>query len=73
MKEQNRARARELREQAPLGGGTERIEIQHAKGKLTARERIDLLLDGGSFIELDPFVTHHCHDFDMAEKKFTGG
>ena len=46
------------REQAKLGGGEKRIEAQHAKGKLTARERIDVLLDEGSFEEFDMFVTH---------------
>ena len=58
------------REQAKLGGGEKRIEAQHAKGKLTARERIDVLLDEGSFEEFDMFVTHRCSDFGMAEKTF---
>lgn len=44
---------RELREKSMLGGGKERIDAQHAKGKLTARERLDLLLDSGSFVEID--------------------
>eukprot|EP00842_Homolaphlyctis_polyrhiza_P003498 jgi/Hompol1/4149/HPOL_003496-RA len=57
---------------AQLGGGEKRIEAQHAKGKLTARERIDLLLDAGSFNEYDAFVEHQCHDFGMAETKITG-
>lgn len=59
----------ELRERKKMivqGGGQERIDDQHAKGKLTARERIDLLLDEGSFVELDAFVSHRCHNFDMA-------
>ncbi|WP_019962401.1 acyl-CoA carboxylase subunit beta [Woodsholea maritima] len=60
------------REAARLGGGEARIEAQHAKGKLTARERIDLLLDEGSFEELDMFVEHQCSDFGMADKKMTG-
>ncbi|NIP67207.1 methylmalonyl-CoA carboxyltransferase [Candidatus Bathyarchaeota archaeon] len=63
---------RELKEESRLGGGKERIEAQHEKGKLTARERIDLLLDPGSFVELDPFVTHRCSDFGMEEKKILG-
>lgn len=63
-------RLRELNEQAMLGGGKKRIEEQHAKGKLTARERIDLLLDAGSFNELDRFVVHQCTEFGMSEKKF---
>jgi acetyl-CoA carboxylase carboxyltransferase component len=63
---------REFRERAKLGGGKERIEDQHKRGKLTARERIDLLLDPNSFVELDPYVTHICTDFGMAEKKIPG-
>jgi propionyl-CoA carboxylase beta chain len=63
-------RFRELSEQAKLGGGKKRIEDQHAKGKLTARERIELLLDPGSFNELDQFVVHQCTEFGMGEKKF---
>ena len=63
---------RELREQAKLGGGKERIEEQHKRGKLTARERIEQLLDPNSFVELDPFVVHICTDFGMAEKKILG-
>ena len=55
----------ELRDQSKLGGGEARIEAQHAKGKLTARERIDLLVDPGSFTEIDRFVTHRCRDFGM--------
>jgi propionyl-CoA carboxylase beta chain len=63
---------RALREQARLGGGEQRIEAQHKRGKLTARERLDLLLDPGSFRELDAFVIHRAHDFgmDAEEKKF---
>jgi len=63
---------RGLRQKSRLGGGKERIEDQHKKGKLTARERLDMLLDSGSFVELDPFVVHHCVDFGMAERKTTG-
>ena len=52
------------------GGGQDKIKAQHEKGKLTARERIDLLLDEGSFTELDPLTTHHYHEYDMQKKKF---
>jgi acetyl-CoA carboxylase carboxyltransferase component len=65
-------RLRELNEQAKLGGGQKRIEDQHSKGKLTARERIDLLLDQGSFNELDQFVVHQCTEFGMGERKIPG-
>lgn len=54
------------------GGGDERIEQQHAKGKLTARERIDLLLDKGTFVELNPFIEHRCQDFGMDKIKAPG-
>jgi propionyl-CoA carboxylase beta chain len=62
----------EKREQARLGGGVKRIESQHAKGKLTARERIELLLDPGSFEEWDMFVEHRCTDFGMETQKIPG-
>ncbi len=65
-------RLRRMREETLLGGGAERIAAQHAKGKLTARERIDFLVDEGSFVELDRFVTHRCTDFGMADQKFLG-
>ena len=55
----------EMRERSLLGGGQGRIEAQHQKGKLTARERIDLLVDPGTFVEIDRFVTHRCRDFGM--------
>ncbi|VVC06092.1 Acetyl-coenzyme A carboxylase carboxyl transferase subunit beta, chloroplastic [uncultured archaeon] len=58
--------------QADQGGGEERILAQHEKGKLTARERIDVLLDEGSFTEVDALVTHHYYEFDMQNKKFFG-
>ncbi|HET8846797.1 MAG TPA: carboxyl transferase domain-containing protein, partial [Ktedonobacteraceae bacterium] len=61
-----------LKEQAKLGGGAKRIENQHKKGKLTARERLDLLLDSGSFNELDMFVTHRTSDFGLDEQKILG-
>ncbi|PFG63845.1 propionyl-CoA carboxylase carboxyltransferase subunit [Thioclava sp. ES.031] len=57
------------RDEARLGGGEKRIEAQHKKGKLTARERIELLLDEGSFEEFDMFKTHRCTDFGMEESK----
>ncbi|OLP45379.1 acyl-CoA carboxylase subunit beta [Rhizobium oryziradicis] len=60
------------RAEARLGGGTKRIEAQHAKGKLTARERIDVLLDEGSFEEYDMYVTHRCTDFGMEGQKVAG-
>jgi len=63
---------KELSEQAKLGGGQKRIEEQHAKGKLTARERIETLLDPGSFNELDQFVVHQCTEFGMANRKIPG-
>jgi len=62
----------EKRKAAVLGGGQHRIDIQHKRGKLTARERIDLLLDEGSFEEWDAFVEHRCTDFGMADKKIPG-
>lgn len=62
----------ELNLKAEAGGGEVRIEKQHASGKLTARERIDLLLEKGSFIELDKFVTHRCSDFGMEKQKVIG-
>jgi acetyl-CoA/propionyl-CoA carboxylase carboxyl transferase subunit len=63
---------RRRREQAELGGGEKRIERQHEKGKLTARERIEYLLDDGTFQELDPFVEHRAQAFGMDEKEFPG-
>ncbi|MBF0493034.1 MAG: methylmalonyl-CoA carboxyltransferase [Deltaproteobacteria bacterium] len=58
--------------EAELGGGKARIEAQHKAKKLTARERVDFLLDPGSFVELDKFVAHRCTDFNMQEKKILG-
>jgi propionyl-CoA carboxylase beta chain len=60
------------RAEARLGGGQRRIDIQHSKGKLTARERTELLLDEGSFEEFDMFVAHRCTDFGMDEVKMPG-
>ena len=65
-------RLEEMREQAHQGGGQRRIDAQHAKGKLTARERLELLLDPGSFYEIDEFVTHRATGFGMEEKRFLG-
>jgi propionyl-CoA carboxylase beta chain len=62
----------EKRAAARLGGGERRIKAQHAKGKLTARERIDVLLDPGSFEEFDMFVEHRNNDFGMADQKVPG-
>lgn len=62
----------DLRAEAKLGGGQKRTDKQHEKGKMTARERIDLLLDDGSFEEFDMFVTHRCTNFDMEQNKFLG-
>lgn len=58
--------------EAEAGGGKERVEKQHGLGKLTARERIELLLDKNSFVELDKLVVHRCEDFGMEQKKFLG-
>src|SRR5260370_31958668 len=57
---------------AELGGGDERVRRQHKAGKKTARERIDLLVDPGSFTELDKFVVHQTQDFGMAEQRIPG-
>jgi len=65
-------RLKKLREQAKLGGGEKRIEKQHEKGKLTARERLDLLLDPGSFEEIDAFVTHRSSAFGLEKQQFLG-
>ena len=65
-------RLEEKREMARLGGGKKRIDSQHAKGKLTARERIELLLDDGSFEEWDMFKEHRCTDFGMQEEHVPG-
>ncbi|CAF0787698.1 unnamed protein product [Didymodactylos carnosus] len=60
------------RELALVGGGTKRIEKQHQKGKLTARERLEVLLDPKSFVEYDMFVEHRCNDFGMDKEKYYG-
>ncbi len=63
-------RLNELKSESRTGGGAERIETQHKKGRLTARERLDLLLDKGSFREVDAFVVHRTHDFGLDKQKF---
>ncbi|HEX6913911.1 MAG TPA: carboxyl transferase domain-containing protein, partial [Chitinophagaceae bacterium] len=60
----------EKREEAKLGGGQKRIDAQHRKDKLTARERIEILLDEDSFEEFDMFVSHRCTDFGIDEEKY---
>src|SRR3989440_2887858 len=60
------------RAESALGGGADRIAAQHEKGKLTARERLDALLDPGTFVELDRFVTHRATDFGLADEKYLG-
>ena len=62
----------QMRGRAQMGGGKRRIDTQHSKGKLTARERIEVLLDEESFEEWDMFVEHDCQDFDMASQKIPG-
>ena len=62
----------DLRAEAKIGGGQARIDKQHEQGKMTARERIEMLLDDGSFEELDMFVTHRCTNFGLDKKKFIG-
>jgi propionyl-CoA carboxylase beta chain len=60
------------RAEAEQGGGEKRVKAQHAKGKLSARERIDLLVDEGSFVELDRFVVHRSHDFGLENERYYG-
>ena len=62
----------DLRKRSSLGSGPEKIEQQHSRGKLTARERVEALVDPGSFVEIDRFVVHQTTDFGMAEKKILG-
>ncbi|MEM2682107.1 MAG: carboxyl transferase domain-containing protein, partial [Zestosphaera sp.] len=63
---------RKLKEEAKLGGGLKAIEAQHAKGKLTARERLELLFDPGTMLEFDMLVTHRATEFGMAERRAYG-
>ena len=65
-------RLAQMREQAQQGGGDERVERQHEQGKLTARERLELLLDPGSFVEFDAFVTHRATDFGLDKQRYLG-
>ncbi|MFX1364769.1 MAG: acyl-CoA carboxylase subunit beta [Promethearchaeota archaeon] len=67
-----KSRLQELRIKAKLGGGQERIDAQHKEGKLTARERIELLVDNNSFVEIDSFIKHHNDKFGMEKKKILG-
>jgi propionyl-CoA carboxylase beta chain len=70
--EEKLSRLEELRRAAEEGGGAERLKAQHERGKLSARERLDLLLDDGSFVEFDRFVTHRSRDFGLDGKKILG-
>jgi len=72
MSETPTQRLHRMRAAALEGGGSARIATQHEKGKLTARERIDLLVDEGSFVEIDRFVTHRCQDFGMETQRVLG-
>lgn len=63
-------RLQDMRAKSRLGGGEARIDVQHKKGRLTARERLDLLVDKGSFREVDAFVEHRTHDFNLDEQKY---
>jgi len=72
LREKRRRELEEKRRQTELAGGADKIKKQHETGKLTARERIDLLMDKGTFVEMDKFVTHRCHDFGMENRKIYG-
>ena len=61
-----------MRQESSKGGGQDRIDQQHSRGKLTARERLSLLMDEGTFEEMDPFVTHRATDFGLGERKVLG-
>src|SRR5258708_26613448 len=63
---------RQHKDEAKRGGGVARVDAQHKNGRLTARERIDLLLDKGSFRELDAFVSHRTHDFGLHRQQYPG-
>src|SRR5438445_2270747 len=71
-REQRLAELARRREQSQAGGGAERTAKIHAKGCLTARERLELLLDPGSFVEVGVHVTHRSHDFGMEQKRIVG-
>lgn len=70
--EEKLKRLEDLKRESELGGGEARLKAQHEKGKLSARERLDLLLDEGTFVELDRFVTHRSYDFGLEDKKVLG-
>jgi propionyl-CoA carboxylase beta chain len=70
--EEKKAYLESLNQEALLGGGKIRIDAQHAKGKLTARERVELLLDPGTFQEIGKFVTHRATDFGLEREKYLG-
>lgn len=72
VKRNFRTRLAQTKESAQIGGGSTRIDKQHAKGSLTARERISLLFDGGSFREVDALVTHRCSEFEMDKNVIPG-
>jgi propionyl-CoA carboxylase beta subunit len=72
MSKQNRKQLKEMRASSMLGGGEKRIAAQHEKGKFTARERIEILVDKGSFEEIDAFVKHRSHDFGLNKQHFLG-
>ena len=72
QKEEIYKKFEELDKVAALGGGVVRIDKQHEAGRMTARERIDMLLDKGTFVELDKFVTHRCTNFGMEKNKIPG-
>ena len=72
LKEKFRKRLAEAKAQSMLGGGMKRIEKQHARGSLTARERLELLFDPGTFYELDSLKLHRCTEFGMEKKQFPG-
>ena len=71
-REQRLDELKRRRAEALAGGGTERVARIHARGRLTARERLELLYDAGSFVEVGTYVTHRCADFGMADKRITG-
>ena len=70
--EEKLTRLEEMKRKSEVGGGEERLKSQHAKGKLSARERLDLLMDEGSFVEMDRFVTHRSTEFNLADNKILG-
>ena len=72
MSKKNISMLKDMRAKAQLGGGKERVEAQHAKGKFTARERLEILLDSGSFQEIDAFVNHRSHDFGLNREHYLG-